>query len=142
MRAASVALAVMSVITGCLGPAGTQFRTSLPEPGVVKPFPIVLGDETGLVVRVEPGPIDPSARIELTVREDPTNPSAIIAIWLGGAIDDEAALSFRRVLSGYALSLDVHRGFGSSTGEGIYRSLRIVTTEPVSVESITVSGGR
>jgi hypothetical protein len=141
MRAAAFALAIAFGVMGCLGPAGRQFRTSLPEPGVVAPFPIVLGDDTGLVVGVEPGPIDTSAGIKLAVQEDPTNPNAIIAIWLGGAIDDDAVLSFRRVSSGYALSLEVHRGFGASTGEGIYRSVRIVTTEAISVASITVSGG-
>lgn len=141
MRVASIALAVTLLATGC-GPAGRQFRTSLPEPGVAVPFPIVLGDETGLVVGIEPGPIDKWARIELAVHEDATNSNAIIAVWMGGAIDDDAVLSFRRVASGFALSLDVHQGFGGSTSEGISRSLRIVTTEPISVESITVSGGR
>ena len=142
MRITTIAVAVALLATGCLGPSGRQFRTSLPEPGVAAPFPIVVGDETGLVVGIEPGPIDPWARIELAVHEDPTSQMAFIAVWMGGAIDDDAVLSFRRVGSGFALSLDAHRGLGNSTSEGIARSLRIVTTEPISVESITASGGR
>ena len=49
-------------------------------------------------------------------------------------------LSFRRVASGFALSLDVNVRFGSCTGAGIFRSLRIVTSEPIPLESITGSG--
>ena len=142
MQLGTIALAVALLATGCLGPAGRQFRTALAEPGVAAPFPIVLGDETGLVLGIESGPVDPGARTELAVHEDPTDPLAFIAVWMGGAIDDDAVLSFRRVGSGFALRLDVHRGFGDSTSEGIARSLRILTTEPIPVESITASGGR
>jgi len=84
--------------------------------------------------------VDPSYSIELGVQADPADPNAIIANWLGGACDDDAALSFRTSGSGYALHLEVHAGFGGCSAVGILRSVRIKISKAVPLDSISVSG--
>jgi hypothetical protein len=141
MRAAAIPLVLTLFATGCAGPAGTQYRTSLPEPGVAAPFPVVLGDQTELVVGIEPAEAMGFPPFELAVHEDPVNASAIIATWIGGACDDEAALTFRRDGPGFSLHLQVRRGWGACTMAGISRTLRILTSSPIPLDSIRPSGG-
>jgi hypothetical protein len=143
MRAVSVVLAI--AVAACMSPAGRLFKTtqldiSPANPSGDYPVPIVLGDETDLVTGIGPTTVDPSYSDELAVEEDPTDPDAIIAKWLGGACEHDAALSFRPSGSGYALHLEVHRGFGSCPADGVLRSVRIKTVKVVPLDSITVSG--
>ncbi len=147
MRVGVAALAVVMLLGACLPPAGRLFHTTLihtstDNPAGDYPLPIVLGDETGLVVAIESaGEIDSAPGLDLTVQADPSDPKAIVAIWLGGLCDNDATLSFRQSGSGYTLHLEVHGklGFGC-TAAGIGRAVRIKTSEPLPIGQITAGG--
>jgi hypothetical protein len=133
---AAIGLAV--VLAGCLPPAGRLFRTDLPTDSY-HPLPVVLGDQTGLVMRIEPGP--PVASVpDTAVRGDPADPNAFVVTWLGGPCESDTALSLARSGARYALRLDVHQGFGSCPAVGIERNLYVRTSAPISADLIDLSG--
>ncbi|HEX7473922.1 MAG TPA: hypothetical protein VF323_12635 [Candidatus Limnocylindrales bacterium] len=88
--------------------------------------------------------MDPSAQYTGTAaRADPTHPNAFIVSWLGGACDNDAALTFKRLEGGYVLNVAVHGKFsfpGGCTANGIFRDVRIVTSSPIPVDSIVAAG--
>jgi hypothetical protein len=105
---------------------------------------MVLSDETGLVTGVESAPIDPLVEYaEAAARADPTDPNAFMISWLGGACDNDAALTFKRHEEGYVMNVTVHGnvGFpGGCTMNGIPRDVRIVTSSAIPVDSIVAGG--
>ena len=105
---------------------------------------MVLSDETGLVTGIESAPMDPSAEYSaLAARADPTGPNAFIVSWLGGACDNDASLTFKRVEGTYVLNVAVHGKFGfpgGCTAVGIFRDVRVVTSSPIPVASIVAAG--
>ena len=152
MRRATLRVAV-SVLTvaavamaACSGPTSSrQFSAVLQPSDEVPSLPVVLSDETGLVTGITSAPMDPGGEYrEVVARADPTDPNAFIVSWLGGACDNDAALTFQRHEGGYVLSVAVHGkgGFlgGSCTLQGIVRDLRIVTSSPIPVDSIVAAG--
>lgn len=135
--AARVLLAVF-VVAACLPPAGRLFETTLLHD--TRDLPVTLGDQTDLVVGIEPSDVDSWDFPDPGVIADPGNPGAFVLTWLGGACDSEAVVSFQHAGSGYALRVEVRRGFSlGCTAVGIRRALRIVTAEPIPVGSIVVS---
>jgi hypothetical protein len=87
--------------------------------------------------------MDPSADSELAARADPTDPSAFIISWLGGACDNDASLTFKRLEDAYVLNVAVHGKFsffGGCPAVGIFRDVRIVTSSPIPVDSIVAAG--
>ena len=142
MKAIAIGLSLAVVVAACLPPAGTLFRTTLSTPDGAYPLPVALGDQTGLIVEIEPAEPDSAARIEPLVQPDPTDPNAFVVTWLGGACDNDATIAFQRSGSGYALHLEVHDKIGLGCSDlGILRGLRITTSTPVPLNSITASGG-
>jgi hypothetical protein len=105
---------------------------------------VVLSDETRLVTGIEPGTMEPGADdAELAARTDPIDPNAFIVSWLGGACDNDAALTFKQAEGGYLLNVAVHGKFGFPGGcpaLGVPRDLRIITSTPIPVDSIVVAG--
>jgi hypothetical protein len=104
---------------------------------------VVLSDETGLVTGIESAPMDPAADAELVARADPTDPSAFIISWLGGACDNDASLTFKRLEAAYVLNVAVHGKItfpGGCTANGIFRDVRIVTSSPIPIDSIVAAG--
>ena len=104
---------------------------------------MVLSDETGLVTRMKSAPMDPGADAEPAARADPTNPSAFILSWLGGACDNDASLTFKRLEGTYVMNVAVHGKFtffGGCPAVGIFRDVRIVTSSPIPVDSIVAAG--
>ena len=132
----------MVLVAACAAPIGRVFQTSLPTPDQ-DPLPITLTDETGLVTGLGAANYDPQATLAM-VADDPTTPNALIVSWLGGGCDKDAAIIFRRSPSGSGYDLQVAStpklGLGC-VAVGIGRGLRITTSEPVSVDTIHVSGG-
>lgn len=147
MRKLVVALGVAALIGACGSPPGRQFsatlvHTSPDNPAGDYPLPVVLRDGTNLVTAIDsageaatdPGP-------NLAVKVDPSDPNAIIAIWLGGLCDNDATLAFERSDPGYTLHLEAHEklGFGCPAA-GIGRAVRIKLSELVRVSDILASG--
>lgn len=140
MRAFATGLVLAIVVGACLPPAGRLFRTTLSNPDGAYPLPVALGDETELVTGIEPALPDPRASLEVTVQQDSADPRARIVTWVGGACDDDAALSFRPSGSEYELHLEVHAGLGSCVALGVVRGLRIKLSESIPLGSIRASG--
>ncbi|HUG29828.1 MAG TPA: hypothetical protein VMQ65_04845 [Candidatus Limnocylindria bacterium] len=141
MKAIVLGLLVATVGTACLPPAGRQFHTTLIAPNGEYSLPVTLGDETDLVVMIEPAEIDDPGGLQPTLRADPDDPNAFIVAWLGGACDNDAALSLRPTGPGYVLHLEVHGQlvFGC-TALGISRAVRIKASEAIPLDAITTTG--
>jgi len=133
------------VLAACLGPIGQLFKTTLlhispDNPAGDLALPVVLGDETGLVVAIEPATGDTSD-LKPSVRSDPADPNAVIVSWLGGMCDSDAELLFRPHEAGYTLALTVGRKLGlGCPAAAVLRGLRIKTSAPVVPESIETFG--
>jgi len=140
VRIVVVGLVVAIFVAACLPPAGTLFRTTLLMPDGRYPLPLAVGDQTELVVGIEPADGDPAVGSEPLIRTDPADPNAFIVTWIGGACDNDAAIAFRPAGSGYALNLEVHPKIGlGCTAIGILRAVRIRTSTPVPPDLITAS---
>jgi hypothetical protein len=136
-------LALALLVAACsLPPAGRLFRTSLSNGDGDAPLPIALGDETDLVSGIEAAPAGADAPgTGATVRADPDRTNAFIVTWMGGLCATDAALSFTRAGSGYALQLEGHQAtLASCPMVGIERDLRIRTSSAVPLALIAVTG--
>ena len=141
MRLATIGLLVAIAISACGPPAGRLFETALPFAGG-DPYPVVLGDSTGLVTGIEPAEVDVWAFSDPRVEANPADPNAFILGWQGGC-DTEAAISFSRSETSYGLNLVVRGGpglFGGCPAMAIPRGLRITTSSPIAIDSIVVYG--
>ena len=105
-------------------------------------LPVVLNDETGLITRIESTPAEMQGNDYMApaVRVDPGDPNSFILSWLGGACDNHASLTLKRFENGYELRLAVDTAFGGCIALGVFRDVRIVTSSPISVDSIVVGG--
>ena len=128
-----------SLLAGCQ-PAGRIFRTTL-EPSD-RPLPVILGDETGLVVGVEPVSMDFTTWTDTPpLRADPADARAAVLSFLGGMCDQDVKLAFRLHEAVYELRVDVAQKLGlGCPAAGVMRSVRIVTSEPLPVASVLVIG--
>jgi hypothetical protein len=138
-----VAALLGAAVAACAGPS-RQFSAVMRGSDEAPPLPVVLSDETGFVTGFESAPIDPSADYrELAAQADPTNPNAFIVSWLGGACDNDAALTFKRGQGIYVLNVAVHNSiglFGGCVALGVPREVRIVTSNPIPIDSIVAAG--
>ena len=139
------ALAVAAVLAATLAacwPSGPQYRVTLQDSSEIPPLPIVLTDETGLVTRIEAAQVpDPIGSSGLAVRPDPSDPDAFVLGWLGGACDNDVALTFKRHQNGYVLTVSTHGKLDTGcTLQAITRTVRIVTSAPIPVGSIVAAG--
>jgi hypothetical protein len=143
--AASILLGVAVFSAGttvaCSGPPSSRQFSSVLDLAGEFPLPVVLSDETGQVTAVESAPSADGAATELAVRADPTNSNAIIVSWLGGACDNDASLTFKRLEAGFLLNVAIHGKFVlGCTALGVPRKVRIVTLSPIPVDSVVVAG--
>jgi hypothetical protein len=138
-----VALFGAAAVVACSGPSSSrQFSAVLQFSAEAPPLPVLLSDETGQVTGIDSAPMDPGAPYsELAARADPTDPNAFIVSWLGGACDNDAALTFKRSEAGYVLDVAIHGKLGMGcTALGVARDVRIVTSSPIPVDSIVAAG--
>ena len=104
-------------------------------------MPVVLGDQTGLVVSVEPAlGVNPDQHLP-NIQPDPTDPNALILSWGTGACDDESVVSVKRSGTGLRLDVEVRSGFNlGCMGLLVFRGLRIRLSTPIP-DSIEAFGG-
>ena len=140
-RAVALTLVVAVLVVACQ-PAGRAFQTTLPTPER-DPLPVTLTDDTGLVTGIAPADFDPAWNILVpTLHADPDDPNASILAWLGGACDQDTTVWFHELHGGYVLNVAVHEKFGfGCTAAAVLRAIRITTSSPVPVDSVTVAGG-
>jgi hypothetical protein len=141
--ALAFALLVAVLVAGCQ-PAGRAFQTSLPT-SERDPLPVTLTDESGLVTGIGPAEVDPVWNDFVpAVHASPNDPNAWILSWLGGYCDQDTAVWFGVLQGGYVASVAVHKKFGLFGGcpaAAVPRAIRIATSKPIPVESITAAGG-
>lgn len=143
MRALLTGAILIAVLATCGPPPGVLFNATLSNPDGEFPLPVELGDTSGLVVGIGPAQFDHGDFRDAGVLADRTSPNAFILTWLGGMCDSDAALVFSRRDSGYDIRLAVHgKPGGGCPAAGILRGLRIETTEPIPVATITISGSK
>jgi hypothetical protein len=143
MKALFVGAILTAVVAACAGPPGTLFQATLSGPDGDYPLPVTLGDTTGLVLGVRAGQFDPGDFRDAGILADPGEPKAFIVTWLGGACDSDAVLVFRTTGSGYDMELRVHEKLGlGCIALGILRGLRVETSAPISLSTITISGAK
>ena len=146
MRTLSFAICIAVSLGACLGPSGQLFKTTLlhiseGNPAGDLPLPVVLGDETGLVVSIEPAAGETSD-LKPTVRPNPEDKNSFTVSWLGGMCDSDAQLLFRPHESGYSLALIVGRKLGlGCPAAGVPRGVLIKTSAHLALESIETFGG-
>ena len=135
------ALLVAAVSMGCERPAGNLFRATVAGPEGEYPMPVVLGDQTGLVVSVEPAQgVNPDQHLP-NIQPDPTDPNALILSWGTGACDDESVVLVKRSGTGLRLDVEVRNGFSlGCMGLLVFRGLRIKLSTPIP-DSIEAFGG-
>jgi len=131
------------LVIGC-SPASHAFHTTLSSQGQY-PLPLVLNDGTSLVTAIDsttPDLTPPTSPTDasLQVRAAPGLPNAFIAHWLGGACARDAVLTFTRSGARYELHLAVYSRSGACIAVGVFRAVRISTSVPIAVDSITASG--
>lgn len=128
-------------VVACGPPAGRLFHTTLTTPDGSYPLPVTLGDQTDLVVSIEPGPTEPFPDVEPSVRSDPADPKAMIVTWLGGACEDESVVVIHPNSNGYDMAVSPRGGlFASCPAVGILRAIRIRTSGPIAIDLITMVG--
>ncbi len=87
MRRIAVWIVVAATVVACGPPAGRLFHTTLTTPDGTYPLPVTLGDQTDLVVSIEPGLVDGSAASAPSVQSDPGDPAVLIVTRSGGACE-------------------------------------------------------
>ena len=141
MRSIAVGFVLAVALVACWPPSGRLFHTTLTSSDGSYPLPVTLGDQTNLVVDIEPGPTEPFPAVEPFVRSDPANPNALILTWLGGACEDESVVVFHPGGGRYDLAVSSRGGlFGGCPAIGLLRAIRIRTSEPVAIDLIDVIG--
>ena len=141
-RPLSVLLAVL--VVACGPPAGRLFHATLSSPDGSYPLRVTLGDQTDLVVAIEPAAGEALGDAGPSVWSEPAEPNVLIITWLGGACEDETVISFWPNDRRYGLMV-AHRGgpgsLGGCPGIGLPRAVRVETSKPVPMELIDIIAG-
>ena len=140
-RAVALTLLVAVLVAACQ-PEGRTFQVTL-RTEFNHPLPVTMTDETGLVTG-----ITQAAAVPATTPNDPAlraeqdDPNAAVLSWLGGACDQDTTVWFHVLHAGYVLNVAVHETFGTGCPlAAVPRAIRIATSRPIPVDSVTVAGG-
>jgi len=143
LRAVTLTLLMALPVVGCQ-PEGRTFQTTLPTRDR-DPLPVSLTDETGLVTGIAQADVDPATiGNAVTVVHTPgSGPNELDLTWIGGLCDQDATVRFHVVSGGnLVLNVAVHQKLGTGCpAAGVPRAVRIATSSPITVDSITVAGG-
>ena len=148
MRKLAATTVLLAVLVGACAPLGAHvFETSLfsvdATTGAVSlPLPVAFGDDTNLVVGVEPADPTVFRAQPLAVVNDPANPNSFVVAWLGGTCDRNAEISFAPIETGFHVHLQINEKLGlGCPAATVPRALRVRTSAPVDVDAISTSGG-
>lgn len=137
MRRPAAALLAAIVVSACGGdPAGTLFRTTVAGADGSYAQEVVLGDQTGLVTRIDPTVWDDQSAFDSpTVASDEHDPNALVLRWGNGACD-RPAIAFSRSGDRFDLRLDPREKVGACMAILLLRSIRIHLSEPIAPDRI------
>ncbi len=139
LQLVSRALLISIAVSACGGePPGKLYRTTVQNPNGSYAQEVVLGDQTGLVVGVDPSMWDGRTVYDPpTVVIDAQDPMALIFRWANGACD-HPAITFSRSGDRFALRVDPRESSGTCVGILLYRAVRIRLTDPISPDQIDI----
>jgi hypothetical protein len=138
-RAVAISLVALALVA-CASD-GQRFSTTLRYPDGSYPLPVVVVDQTGLVVSVDRVAAGAGTGDTVPVVTLASDKSGIAVSWLGGACTDGATISFGRTPTGFSIHLrGSHPMFGSCPAIGLFRSVFIRLSEPIDPSTIVVSG--
>lgn len=141
MKALTLTLALVGVLSACQASLGTEFRATVVQPDGSYAMPVVLSDQTGLVTAIESAPGDGAGALP-SVQPDPADSNAVIVSWGTGACDDDTGVTLQRSATGFRMDIVVSSGFDlGCTAQLLIRGLRVRLSETVPVDAIEVSGG-
>ena len=128
-----------NVFAGCQPtPTGRTFQVTL-RTAPHDPLPVALIDQTGLVTGIVQ-PVDPPSSVEPALRADPTDENAATLTWTGGVCDADITVTFLVLDGGYVMNLTARERPGSGCPlAGVPRAIRISTSEPIPIGSVTVA---
>lgn len=129
----------VAVLLGACQPEGRSFQATLTEGYAL---PVTLVDTTGLVTGIAQPSVDPAVDTlqSSVLLADPNDPNAMVLAWSGEACDGVATVWFQWLSGGYSLGVSTNYRSGNCTGAAIEWTLRITTTKPIDVVSVTVGG--
>ncbi|MBA2382556.1 MAG: hypothetical protein H0V73_10650 [Chloroflexi bacterium] len=142
LRSAVAMSLLAAIVAAACQSQGQVFQaTLLTDP--VKPLPVSLTDESKLVTGITEAAADSTTTgSDPALRADQDDPNGLVLTWLGGACDQDAAVWFGPQNGGYVLSLAIHVKVGlGCPASGVPRAIRIATSRPIAVGSVTVAGG-
>ena len=138
--AIALSLLVIVLVAACQ-PEGQAFKTTLRTESI-NPLPVTLTDESKLVTGITQAAVNPATTgNDPAVRADQDDPNGLVLTWLGGACDQDAAVWFGLLNGGYVLNVSVHGSAADCPASAVPRAIRIATSRPIPVDSITVAGG-
>jgi hypothetical protein len=140
--AVALTMLVAILVVACQ-PASRTFQTTL-RPEFNDPMPVTLTDETGLVSGIAEAEVDAATFNDFSprLRAVPNEPNASVLTWIGGMCDTNTTVRFHVLNGGYVLNLANHVTFGTGCpAAAVPRALRIETSSPIPVDSVTVAGG-
>ena len=136
-RAVTIALFAL-LAAGCGDPAGRIFRTTVAGPDGSYAQEVVLGDQTGLVVGLEPGEIGANDAFDPpSVSSDPADPNTLVFRWSNGACD-HPAISLVRSGDRYRISVNPRPSLGACMAILLFRAVRIRFSEAVAPAEVEV----
>jgi hypothetical protein len=122
-RVATLGLVAIALVGCSMFPR--TFGFSFPAEGNIGALPVVLTDETGLVVDADAAPIGgPQPANSEGMRLPDGIPNAIIAHWIGGACDESVAIRATGS-TGVTFSVKTTRKPGGCDGIGVPRQVLI-----------------
>ncbi len=139
----ALALTLLVAVGAACQAEGTTFQTTL-RTEFNEPLPVTLVDQTGLVTGVAQPVVDAAAWNDnvAVLHADPNDPNAAVLTWLGGMCDQDTTVRFKVLNGGYALNVEVHEKLGlGCPAAAVLRAIRISTSRPIPVGSVTVAGG-
>jgi len=129
-----------TVLVAACQPTGRTFEVTL-RTAPHDPLPVVLIDQTGLVTEIAPAD-DTSTSVEPELRGDPADQNVAILTWTGGACDATTTVTFLVLDGGYVMNLTAPEKPGTGCPmAGVPRGIRILTSTPIPIDSVTVAGG-
>jgi hypothetical protein len=137
LRLSLLALLAAVVLVGCSWFSRT-FDFSFPAVGDIAALPVVVHDQSGIIVSVDDGPPVPERPIPAGIGTVDRNPNALVVFWTGGACDESVAITVSAPPN-LDFMITTNRKPGGCDAIGIGRSLLIRLSEPLDMSRTSVS---
>jgi hypothetical protein len=129
-------IGMTAALAGCSFVSPGPVVATLPGGEGFRELPVVLSDPDGLVLTVEPGPLEPAPGGGPEV--DRIDADTAVVRWLGGACDTRVRLRISSHDGDLGIGLQTDDG-GSCVALGVLRAVSITFREPIGDRSIVLA---